>query len=223
MNLGGIRQRVYDRIDIPTSDPLMTPDKITRFINDAIHLITMQRDWPWLQGENTFTTVVGQQGYTLTTIVPLPQIWVATRELVLTWGSGNALFQVLELKQRLALDDRFDLTPQQRPYNWSIWNDQIVLAPPPDDLYVIKHRYWITEPDLVSDTDTPLMPAEFHQTICDYASFLCFRRDREDPQAKVSWDSYQDGLKSMIRRHRQIAGPLKVRVRPGGGLGGPWS
>lgn len=210
MNLAQIRSRIYSRTGLAPSDPQLTTVAANEFANDAMHMIEAAQDWPWLQKMVTFTTTGGVDTYASSTFAPDGD-WLRSRELIVPGDRPMEHYDLWELDSRWPLT-----TATGRPYEWAIDTDQIVLRPVPDGVYVVNHHYLRTEPDLVADTQSPLMPAKFHAAIAELGAWLALRQDHEEPRAAAALQAYQQWERNMRDDTRRFSSPGRVRVRPGG-------
>lgn len=208
-------QAVYNRLSVDSSDGLLTPAAITDFIVQANHEISGQHDWPWMQTQETIQTVAGQDSYVPGAMQVAPyNAWYRTIEI------RDDMADVTERYSITELDDRWNPNLQGKPVEWAIYADQIILRPVPSGVWNYIHRYIYMEPDLVTSTDTPVMPAMHHFAIVELATYIACRRDRNDARASAALAAYEmwktEQLKRALRRYDL---PGRIRVRPGGWMG----
>lgn len=206
MNLSQLRSSVLSRMGLTSGDPLFTSPVLTELVNEAVHVIETEEDWPWLEAITTHSTTAGTQTLTV------PTDWLRTRNL---WIADN---DPLVNTGFTDLRARFDATTRAQPTHYSLTADAIYLGPTPDATYTVNHHYIKREPDLTSDTDSPLMPASFHAAIVEHATYLGLRRSREEGRASVALDAYQGWLRRMIDNRRRSSQSMRVRVRSGSWL-----
>lgn len=202
MNRAELRDEVYDRIGSDSNDAAYPTSTIDRQINSAIHFIEAEHDCPWLGATTTFPTVAGQAAY------PVPTDWGKTFSLRVDRFEPFARYDIDDLDERWT-----SATSTGQPVEWAVWAEQIELRPIPDSVYTVIHRYYKVEPDLMSDTDTPLMPARFHTVVAEVATWLALRRDREDPRAVGAFNAYEQWRKRLADHENRFAGPMKVKVK----------
>ncbi|MGH9438718.1 MAG: hypothetical protein ACRD22_12700 [Terriglobia bacterium] len=173
-------------------------------------------DWPWLETQETIQTTPGQDSYVPgATQTPPYNGWYRTIEI------RDSYARVIERWSITELDDRWNSDWAGRPRDWAIYGDKIIFRPVPDANYDILHRYIYMEPDLINDTDTPVMPMIHHFAIVELATFLALRRDRNDARAAVAFDAYEQWVNEQLKRALRRADlPGRVRVRPGGWVPG---
>lgn len=203
MNYSQLRQSTLTRIGVSSNDALFTATVVGDLVNEAIHTIEVEFDWPWLEAITTHSTTAGTQTLTV------PTDWLRTDKL---WIADNDPLEYLGFGD---LRQQYDVTGRGQPEAYSIVADAIYLGPTPDSTYTVNHLYIRREPDLTSDTDSPLMPASFHMAIVELATALGLRRSREEARAVVAENSYNNWLRRMADNRRRSSQPMRVRVRPG--------
>jgi hypothetical protein len=211
MNLGQMRQGVYDRAGVPTTDATLTTQAVDGYLNSSMHQIESVQDWPWLLRRDTITTVAGTTVDTNDLYSP-PADWLRTRQLRIANYGPLTRYEVHEL------EDVWPDTAQGIPQAWCADADFIRVRPFPDAVYTIRHLYVRIEPDLSSDTQSPLMPAKFHSAIVEGATWLALRSDREDVRGAAAKAEFDRWLNVMRDDARRGSSPGRVRVRPGGAL-----
>ncbi len=210
MNFSQMQARVYLTVGSDANDGLLTPTLVGSFINDALHAVEQESDWPWLETSETLAVLAGVDTYAPGAV---GGHWLRTR-----WIEDDVQ-KVLEWYSREEMGDRWRSTTVGKPVEFSVYADTIYLRPVPDAAYTYRHFYQQSEVDLVSPTDVPLMPATYHQAIIDYASYLCFKASREVERANLTFQEFQDRLAMMKQRaKRSVDQPGKVRIRPGSWL-----
>lgn len=108
---------------------------------------------------------------------------------------------------------RIGTRPEGAPIHITVDNqDQLVVGPEPDDVYVINGWYWRGPQVLDEDDDVPEMPSQFHMLIVYYA---------------LEHYAYkyvaQEHLNKFIRHGRQMLRQLEANYGPQVRLAGPWA
>ena len=201
MNRSQLREAVYNRIGVDSTDGRMTTTVLDGFINDALHWVETERAWPWLQATTTITTVAGDGDYAV------PSDWLKTRYLRIDEDSP---FQVREIGELELLYPDASETGQPREY--AIEGDAVLVRPIPDGVYTIVHRYIKRESDLTSDGQSPLMPASFHTIIVAAATYLALRSTRENERAALAWQEYQEWRQRMLDDARRTTRPARIKT-----------
>lgn len=167
-------------------------------INEALQAISKVRDWGWL--ETTWsTTSVGAATFTP------PTAWAKVRSV--TVGSRSLPMVPATL---------IDADPHA--YGWAMENDRLLISPTPASGVAVVARIFTTEPTLTAEDDTPLLPAEWHRGLIDYAASILLERAGDDKRADRCMARFNDVRKQMIQQASRVEGPHRVRVRPGSPL-----
>lgn len=203
MNREDLRHAVYDRCGVDTDDGLLTADVVNRFVNSALHLIAADEDWPWLRTSTTITTD-GSADYAM------PDGWLKIRGVRIDGDLPMTYYDKLELDQRWPLASTVG-----RPSEWCDEGDRLLLRPIPSGAFDVVVDYLRQEPELGSDSDTPLMPYTFHDAIVERAAVLAFRRTGEDGRAQAAMVEYAEWRKVAMKNGSRFRGPGKIRIRPG--------
>lgn len=212
MNLAQLRDAVRTRIGVPASDSFYTDPVLTDLVNESVQAVAAEHDWPWLQASTTFNTVAGTQAYTP------PVDWNRTKALTVDGFDSIQWRSLQEIRE-------YPSTSRGNPAFFTVYGDQLRLTPVPDAVYVIQHDYLKDEPFLAGDTDTPLLPAQFHYAIVAFAVHLAHARNNEigsfrgavTGSAAAALQQYKMWLTRIETQYLRQTRPLRVRVRPGGG------
>ena len=170
MNRGEFRTAIKNRLAIPSAgDGLITDTIVNDAINQALTVLTMSRDWPWL----VISTQIAFPADIAT--AELPSDMLRAKELVI----NNATVPYVELNQWLEAPN------QGYPYIWTITGNQARIAPTPGALVLGTLWYYRTDPALTVDAQEPLLPDVFSEWIIAYASYLCAMRRQDEGTAQV--------------------------------------
>jgi hypothetical protein len=210
MNLAQMRDAVRTRIGVPAGDSFFSDPTLTDLVNEALQAVAAEADWPWLQTSTTFSTVAGTGSYTP------PADWGQTRSLCIDGYDAMDWRSLSEIREYLS-------TQRGVPTVYTVSGEAILLRPTPGAVYVVTHDYLKGEPTLVSDTDTPVMPSQFHYSIIAFACHLAHARTNEigsyrgviTGSAAASLSQYKGWLERMMSARRRTSGPIRVRVRSG--------
>lgn len=195
-NLGGT---MTDEYDVNLSNVVLTS-----IINECLHVIATERDWPWLEATESIPTVAGTQAYT-----PASD-WYRTKELFLVGEWDLTALSAGEL------DARWPTPERGVPTLYAVRDGKILIAPIPDSVYTLRHTYYRSEPDLVDDSDEPLLPNQFRGRLIDMATAEAASRLR----LWAVQQRYQTKDAAWERRMRddkmRTLAPKRVRVRDNG-------
>lgn len=180
MNRGEIRTAVKERLAIPSSgDGILTDTVLNSLINRALATISAAKEWPWLLDTYTMNLVGGS--------AHLPNDFVRARQLVV----NDAPVLWLQLEDFLK-PDRISAV-----YSWTIIGAQARLSPIPSTDQTGTLYYYRSEPELLSDYSTPLMPALHHSLIVAYTAYLAALTRQDEGRAAVYQAEYQMILNNM--------------------------
>ena len=195
MNLGELRRAIHRRSGIDYE-----PAALNEVINDAIHLIATEGDWPWLERYASLVLVPGTATYVM------PTDWQRTRSL--TRGGVEVPFVSVR-----DIDDTYDETE-----GFSTSGDSFTISPTPTTAETVKMRYLAAENTLTDDSHSPKLPAQYHGAIVAWCVAELKRR-KGDLRGAAVYDEVFRGWVQLIRKGiTRATGPRRVRVRPGGAL-----
>jgi len=158
--------------------------RATRFINDAMHKIDDAEKWAYLQASTTGTSPV--------TVSDLGRV-----ESVV----DVANLVPLSYMSREEVTDYFaDLSGTGTYSRWYyVTGGTTINAFPVNSSITLTVRYTKVSPDLVADSDVPLMPDRFRMGIVDYAAMLAFRESNVPDEAQVA----QQAGDAVVERMRE--------------------
>jgi len=151
--LSDIRQLVLDRYAASASDPLFDPSVIDRMINVSNKRLGRVKDWPWLIDRTTISLLNGVQTYDLLTIPNLRHIkYLAVNNDKLTYKFPQAFVASNTLTG-------------VRPALYTIEGNNLLVSPIPTEAGTLDVVYVLDEGDLLSDSDTPLLPSAYTELL----------------------------------------------------------
>lgn len=205
MNLALFRDAVRTRIGVPNSDTFYTDPALNDLVNEAVQAVSADADWPWLQESTTFATVSGTGEY----VVPVD--WVETRVLCIDDYDAMEPRTLAEIRE-------YPTSVTDVPTVYTVSGDALLLRPTPSGVYTVTHDYMKNENTLTNDADVPLMPSQFHYSVVAYACHLAYLRSGDVQRATAALTDYANWKTRMLRQRSRTAGPIRVRIRPGGGF-----
>lgn len=203
-----LQDAVRVRLGVPASDNFFTADVLGSLVNEALQAISTEMDWPWLDATTTFATVSGTQTYTP------PTNWIRTKSLIVT--APDQSFETISWRSLQEVREYGTAaTEQGYPNVYTVWAEQILLAPVPGAAYTVRHDYVKQEPALQANTNAPVMPQQFHYSIVQHAVYLAHLRQGDMARANAAQQAYQSWFKRMADHDKRVTVPMRVRVRPG--------
>lgn len=202
MILEQLRDAVRTRLGTPENENFYQVQSLDDLLNESLQTISAEGDWSWLQTSTTFSTVYGTRFYTP------PTDWGTTKAVSI---QGYDTMSYIDLQSaRNYPDDQYGI-----PAYYTIFDDQLYLAPAPNGIMTIRHDYLRTEPKLTDNSDSPIMPNMYHYSIVAMATHLAHLRSGDLPRANAAKLEYNDWLKRMEGMKIRTTSTLKIRVRPG--------
>lgn len=195
MNLTGLIEATRTRLGIPSSDAYFTDQVVTDLVNAGLEYITGRHDWYWLEATESLSTTAASESVATTTS--------SQRTIALYDSTG------VQLEYRPYHDlVRFPADAQSNTLRFfGLRGSTIVLRPVPLGTVVgaLTHIYRSAEPRLLSGSDTPLMPQQFHDAIADRAAYLGHLRQGDNPAAKLYQETCEEWIQLMLANADRFA------------------
>jgi hypothetical protein len=168
---------------------------VTDLVNAALQYISGRHDFPWLEAAESLNTVAATE--TITTSVNSQRTIALydTTGIQLTYMPFHELVRIPANATSNTL--RF----------FGMRGSSLVIRPVPLGTVsgALTHVYRSSEPRLVTGSDTPLMPQQFHDAIADKAANLGYMRQGDLPEAKGFQDLTEEWITSMIANADRFA------------------
>ena len=173
---------------------------ITRWINDGYAELCIAARME--AGPITLLTVAQQEAYAIAQ-ADFGQMRRVEREIT----AGTGLYQDMGVT---TIDGRVGYVGT--PGKWYVWNGNLYLIPTPDTTGLkLQYYYYKIAPTLAAGSDVPILPADYHKAIWQYAAAEAKRR-ADDP----AFSTYQadfDNVKALMtqelfHRHQQRSYPV---------------
>lgn len=161
-------------------------DRINGFLNSALRSIARKVDYYADEAEQAITTVAAQAAY------PWPADFGRARYLRDTDPATPRTLQAVRLRQ---IDEAAVRTG--RPYVYAVDGPAILLYPTPDTAYTLSMRYWSLPALMVSDTDVPALPDDFHSILPYYALQQCYATEDDMEMSQFWGQQFAQGLRDM--------------------------
>lgn len=203
---GELITEIRDELQEPT-DGLWSNAELRRWLQEANDFVTRQARID-AAPHTGITTVANQESYTL------PADVAEIRRVDLKTDTSSWV----ELA-RARIDDRIPqpvsgtVVHKGAPSGYHVWNDKLYLTPPPDAAYDLVVWYYRTGNTLAADSDSPIIPAEFHWILKLYV-WARAKRKVDDPayQTYVSdFNAAVSGMKRALRARKQAGRFRQVR------------
>jgi hypothetical protein len=200
--------------------------RIVRWTNDAWRSIQNSRaQWRWMRGELSGTISSGTQRYLYSALGAGSPTrfaeWIVRGEDETRWSCYKTSTGVSDEGPLNFLDwDTFYETQlrgtpptNSRPQFFSIDDtDRLVFSPTPDATYTVRGWYRKDVQELSANSDTPEMPARFHDLILWEALKLLGNFDEAAVGQRAEWANNARIIRSQLERDQlppiRICGPL---------------
>lgn len=205
MNLtfGDLKTRLMDRLGIREGDT-RTVRVLESELNGAHDMVCCEGEYDWLEAGPTTVSVDGTS-----TTIAVPSTWrnVVHVELVSTgqplWYRGQPI-RAAQTSRSLYYRGRG--TPQY----WTSWGNSILTDPLPSAADSLRLFGILSTVTMVSDSDEPLVPADFRQIIVEEA--LANTASRLSVDVRVQARA-RDNAKRLWRAMRQFSGMAHPRFQ----------
>ena len=195
MNLTGLIEATRTRLGIPASDSYFTDQVVTDLVNAGLEYITGRHDWYWLEASESLSTTAASESVATTTS--------SQRTIALFDSTG------VQLEFRPYHDlVRFPADAQSNTLRFfGLRGSTLILRPVPLGTVVnaLTHIYRSAEPRLLSGSDTPLMPQQFHDAIADRAAYLGHLRQGDNAAAKLYQETCEEWVQLMLANADRFA------------------
>ncbi len=176
-----------------------------RLINRGQREIANANDWGMLVDfDNTFNTVAGTEGYTLTetNIKKLVNLRISTdgyeqRLEPVNYDVFTAMYPHVDTATERSTPNLY--TQNGRSSTYQV---QIKLYPVPDATYGIIYDFYKEPTDMSDDADVPFFPAMYHDLLIEYVMWKSYQQVRDGQMAQVFQAQFQNGLRKMIGDYR---------------------
>jgi hypothetical protein len=165
--------------------------RINRWINWAYRNLAAMLKLSELKASMQLNLAVGQPFYLLPVQVRSIQA-VSMADAIDYANKGIKLFLSNEDEYRRQSDR------SGTPQNYFRFGRMLVVYPDPDTLFPIYLEFLIRPKDLVADTDSPILPQEFHESLLLYARHKAWRSLRNYQEASLAKNDFLTELRPLI-------------------------
>lgn len=172
-------------------------DLVKVFINEAYQDLMSEFDWPFLQKEDSFNTIIGQLEYELASdcrLDGLKRFWNAADGKVLSVEEHGVFVKSYPKRSEIGSPDHiipFGIGANGYP--------NVMAYPIADAVYTINYAYLMMVNDLVENADVPAFSAEFHKILEERALAIAYEHEDES-LFNLALRKYNYLLKKMKRR-----------------------
>lgn len=186
-----------------------TTTELTRYANQMLRevqklLIQAGNNW-YVQIDATQSTVVNQANYSL----PTDFLKMNRVELVTNAGVNETRYSVINIP--LSQKDSISFDSDVAAYY--ILKSTLYFVPLPQTVKTIRFYYTYRVAEMSSDSDTPDLPAEFHEYLADRVAEICFLKDGRDASfIRYKCDKVEQFLKQDAIERNQVSASRVVVV-----------
>lgn len=187
LDFGTMQMEVIERGngDVDRANPI----RVRRWINESMHEIDSEERWDYL-----FASTTGAAPLT-----------IADLDIIESVSDVNALNPLVGVDRDALVRDVVDLTTAGSPAYWYKTAPTIIAVYPVSPSTTLTVKYFKFGPDLVANTDAPLMPDRYRQTIVEKAVAKSCRDSGDDKGLARALDEYARLLQQM--RERMLTAP----------------
>ena len=210
ISLATLRTQVRNMADL---DEVDLPDSIVdQFAREGFQRIySLERRWPYLQETYTFSTVVNQREYTISTIGDI-------REIISVVDTSTAGARLTLIPYDNAEEIWLGNTDvPSRPYFYSFWDKKLQLWAKPDAVYPITVRAyrnpvytWLSNTDETIDLDE-----WFHALLPYFVLARVYQRQEDAQLSQMYMNSFEEGV-GLARRDLMKASSAQPVVMSAG-------
>jgi hypothetical protein len=191
--LGSLRAELI--IELGSRNDVDAP-RVDKWINWAYKNLAGMLKLQELKGSLVVNLVVDQPFYLLPIQVrSIRQLSV--RDSTRYYKGGVNLIESNEDEYRRQADNA-TYKPYLSPLNWFRYKRMLVFFPDPVAVLPVDVDFWVRPDDLVGDTDSPLLPPEFHEPLLLHARHRAWRSLRNYVEAKQAANDFLQALRPLI-------------------------
>jgi len=208
MNYLQICQRINQECGLSGSGPAAVTAqagmsaKVVNWANSAWQEIqTSRTDWKWRRSSATKTLVNGEFSYSIEDDFGISDCDSIFRDSVRLYGPTETIAnrtKVMETSYQDWIDSyEQNVAATGRPTLYAITPaDEMNFSVTPDGAYTLLFDYLRTAQVLASNTDEPLMPAQYHMAIV-WRAVMMYGAHDESPLYQTAYTEYKKLLRSM--------------------------
>lgn len=210
MDFATLKATLLRRLNMSTDDP--AADQVGDLVNEGLHLVEISHPngWPYLSRVSHFSTSATVQSYSFASVQTSYDLMKVQSVKVLSsqrWAPLTAM-SVEEADSTFTASTTTGL-----PQGFHVEGEQVYLFPTPDAAYDVQVRGVIAEPDLVSSTSEPLMPASFHGSIIAAGMTLYYETLQDTNRAQAAAQRLDGWVNKMLTASREDTVPPRLHLR----------
>lgn len=190
MQLGTAKERIVKKIhnDGETSFLLLAEDWLNEIMLD---IVSRSNSWSWLEADGSLAIVAGTSSYAISSIGS-----DVSRILTLSIDEPGLVFKPKDAFTFTIMNSDPD-SQSGTPRMYTIWGDNILLSPVPDEDDTVAVKYYKHVTELTDDSDTPPWPTRFDRVWLTGAYAMALEY-KEDERAELKYAAYERLIKEMM-------------------------
>ena len=214
MDYAALKSAVLGRLNMSTDDPAAST--VGSLVNEAVQMVSAAapESWPHLRRSVNWSTVASTAVYPFATVMGAVSSSSVVARVFSVKATIDTSYQSLEILSPDEADDTYNLTSQTgAPEAYWVEGRAVTLYPTPDAEYGMTARVAIDEPELVQETDTPLLPVAYHPAIIAGALTLYYEQLQDTGRSQAAAQRFDGWISRMRTAARDRIGLPRVRVR----------
>lgn len=183
------------KLQVVRSDPVDARYK--SWINLAYRHLAAMVTLNEMMGSLALTTDVGQPLYTLPTVVAWIKQIPLSDPIVYPFAGGRNMVMT-DLNGYRELPDSSLIRNQYGPYRYFRFGRVLALWPTPISVQTVIVDFRVRPKDLVNDTDSPILPQEWHEPILLKARHVAFRSLQMFDKAGLALNDFTSTIRELI-------------------------
>ena len=177
-------------------------------INDSIYHVSQMVDAPWLEDEETLTTIASTQAYLLSG-------FTAEVEQITKIREPSVHRSLVPISKQMAYEMWGDNVSSSTAKFYYIEQEKINLIPIPDAILVYKVNFIKAPAVLTTGSDTPAWLTSFHNIVVDYVVARIWEREEDFQKAAFTQQKFDQRLRAMMQTYESRAGNAPWAVGAG--------
>lgn len=167
-----------------------TRNRIKNWINMGYHNFVLRELWPFRETTGTLNLVQGTQEYSL--VSNFSDIDEQNILSVALQGAQRSKLTYWPFNQLRANQPDFDAQGQAVPTTYYIKSGNIGFWPVPADAYQVLIDYYSVPTELDDDSDTPIIPISYRESLVKYALALEHDFNTDPDLSQKAMNEYED-------------------------------
>lgn len=184
-------KEIQDRVlDLLSKSDATTRNRVKNWINLGQSDFVLREQWPFREVTGSLSTIQGTQEYDLSdSFADLDEQNITS---VALQGSNQQKLVYWPFSQLRADKPDFDQDAQGIPERYYLKGGKIGLWPVPNAVYTIAIDYSNVPTELSDDSDTPILPVNYRESLIHYALSMEHDYNTDPDLAQKAMNRYED-------------------------------